>query len=234
MPELHTLSKQELLAGCELFSHLSNEQLETLVQGSRVKRVTKREVVFRKGDKGRQMFTIVRGRVRMSTVSPDGREIVFGILEAGETFGELGLLDGQTRTATVTALDDAEFMALDRQQFIPFLERNPCTAIRLLEILSARLRATDEILEDTVFLELSCRLAKKLLSLAEQHGVETEEGTLIDMTLTQQDLANLVGTSRESVNKQLRAWEAADIVRVSRQRVTIVAHDELEDRAWPC
>ena len=125
-------------------------------------------------------------------------------------------------------------MALDRNQFLPFLERNPSAAIRLLEVLSGRLRATDETLEDTVFLELSCRLAKKLLALAENFGLEIDQGTVIDLKLSQQDLANLVGTSRESVNKQLRAWETAGIIRLNRQQVTILDMDELEDRAWPC
>lgn len=220
----HTECEQyaALLARNPLFASFNGDELEALVKCGRVASVKAREVAYHKGAPGSQMFAILRGGVKVVSLSDEGKEVIFAILPASEVFGEMSLLDGQGRTATVYALVDSELLVLDRQDFIPFLERNPSAAIKLLVALCKRLRATDEMVEDIVFLDLQSRLAKKLLGLATEHGRPGPAGsTVIACKLSQTELANMVGTSRESVNRQMRLWEDAGLIRTNRGYVVV-------------
>ncbi len=201
-----------LLARGELFSRLSADELDRLVRLARMRRLPARSIVFRKGDAGREMYAIASGRIRISRESEDGREIALGILEAGDLFGEISLLDGAPRTATCTTIEPAALLVIGRPEFLDLLDQLPALAVKLLEILAARLRLTDQLLEDTLFLNLGSRLAKMLLTLAERCGRPTDEGVEIDLRLSQQELGNLVAASRESVNKQLKAWEGEAMI----------------------
>jgi len=201
-----------LLAKGELFSRLSPQELDRLVRLARMRRLPPRTVIFRKHDAGREMYAIASGRVKISSDSEDGREIVLGLLEPGDLFGEISLLDGAPRTATCTTVGSTALLVIDRPEFLAALEQCPALAIKFLEILAARLRLTDQLIEDTLFLNLGARLAKMLLTLAERCGRVTPEGVQIELRLSQQELGNLVAASRESVNKQLKAWESETIV----------------------
>jgi CRP-like cAMP-binding protein len=159
-----------------------------------------------KGDAAAGMFAVTRGRVRIVSNSAEGKEVILRVLEPGEIFGEIAMLDGGERTADAVAEGDTELMYVGRAEFMSFLEGNPRLCIDLLELVCGRLRSTSEQLEDFSFLDLRARLAKRLLQLAAEHGEETPEGTHIAMPLSQQTLAAMMGTSREAVNKQLRQW----------------------------
>lgn len=228
-----TTEKCELLARSALFGNLERDAIEKLADYARVREVAAKEVVFHKGDSGDQMFALIEGTLRISTVSDEGKEVIFGFIEAGGTFGEISLLDGSERTATVTAVTKCRLLVIYRRDFIPFLRAEPDVAINLLEMLSRQLRMTDEMYEDSLFLSMEARLAKRLLALASQYGTETGRGVRIGLKLSQSELGNLVGTSRESVNKQMRAWELDGLVTIDQGYVVISDSDRVEEIANP-
>ncbi len=187
----------------------------------------KSEPIFMKGDPGNAMMAVLSGRVQICTYSSDGREVVLNVILPGEVFGEIALIDGGERTADAFTMETTELLILSRRDFLPYLERNPKVCIKLLEMMCLRMRWTSEQLEDFSFLDLRSRLAKRLLYLATLHGEETEKGTRIGVRLPQHLLASMIGTSREAVNKQLRAWEGEGTIDVSRGSVTIVNREAL-------
>ena len=220
--------RRELLAKGSLFSKLSESELDTLVQVSRVKKLRAREELFHKGDPGSQVYLISKGRLKVITTSAEGDDVVFSIMAPGEVFGELALLSSGRRTATVTAIETSELIVLDRREFLPFLRAHPEAAIRLLEVLAYRCLRISELLEDTTFLNLPARLAKKLVSLSRVHGLQTPEGIRIDLKLSQAEIGDLVATTRESVNKQMKTWSEEGLVSMKRGIVTIHRVDDLE------
>lgn len=225
------VGKRELLARSILFHRLPADDLDRLVAVAKTRRVADKEVIFRKAEPGNQLSAIIGGRVKLSTMSENGKEIIFGMLGPGEFFGEISLLDGEERTATVTAIEPTELLFIERGDFIAFLEHHPTVAIRLLGTLALRLRLTNELFEDSIFRNLPARLAKRLLILADNCGQDTAEGTRIDLKLSQQDIGNMIGSSRESVNKQMRTWENEGLIKFRKGYVTITQLDKLEDLA---
>lgn len=195
-----------LLSGSRLFADFSCEVLKELAAVSVQRSFPEKTVIFEKGAPGNEMFALLRGRVKISTQSDDGKEIIFAILEGGDFFGEASLLDGHPRSATCTAIEPCEMVVIERRSFIPFLEHQPKIAIHLLALLSQRLRAVDELMEDINFFPLSVRLARKLLALAADHGNVVGTRTVVALPLSQHDLGNMISVSRESVNKQLNHW----------------------------
>ncbi len=207
-----TAGNAAALSRCYLFKQLEPEMLDELIALSRVQRYAAKDVVFLKGDPGDSLYAIVSGRIGITTTSEGGKEIFLNILGPGEVFGEIALLDGKERTAGAMALDPAELMRVDQADFLPFLERNPKRSIRLMRILCERIRWTSDIIEDTIFLDIPHRLAKRLLTLVGQYGKPTREGITIDIKLSQENLGQMLGVTRESVNKGLRALEAQGII----------------------
>jgi CRP-like cAMP-binding protein len=221
--------RRRLLAGVPLFARLSERELDVLFQATRALALRAREELFHKGDPGSQVFVILSGRLKVVTTSSSGDDVVFGLMDPGEVFGELSLLlEGGTRTASVTAVDDCELLVLDRRDFLPFLRAHPEAAIRLLETLAERVRRVSELVEDTQFLNLPARLAKKLVSLAGAYGRPVEQGLLIDLPLSQEELGNLVGTTRESINKLVRSWTRRGLVTMKQGTITIHRPREIE------
>ena len=215
--------RRELFARVPMFERLAPHELDALLAVSHARTLAAGAELFHKGDRGMQIFVILRGRLKVVTTSAEGDDIVFGIMDPGEVFGELALLadTGGVRTATVVAMDDCELLVLDRREFVPFLRAHPDAAIRLLETLAERLRRISEFVEDTMFLNLPSRLAKKLLALAEAYGKESPEGLWIDLEVSQEELGDFVGTTRESINKQLRSWADEGIASMGGGFVTI-------------
>jgi CRP-like cAMP-binding protein len=225
------VDKRKLLASISIFDGLTPAQMELLLGITTTRRLQAKEVLFRKGDPGNQLFGVMRGRLRVSATGGDAKEVVFGFLDPGEVFGEIALLDSNPRSATVEAIEPAELLALHHRDLLPFLEQHPKVAINLARLLAERLRGVSERMEDTVFLTIPARLAKKLLGLVHAYGRETAEGTRINLRLSQQELGELVGATRESVNKQLRTWVDQGIVTVDQGYITILNEEELESLA---
>lgn len=194
--------------------------LASTIKG-RPKRFASRQTFITKGDPASHIYLVVDGMVKLVSASEEGKEITFAILGPGEIIGECSLLDGLEHAESVTALEPTELLAFERRDFITFLQEHPSFAFELLRTISARLRWTTELAEDISLLPLSIRLAKKVLALARAYGIDTANGIRIGLHLCQQDLANMVGTTRESVNKQLALWQEENLVFVDKGFLTI-------------
>ena len=202
-----TLDKRKLLENHCLLSHLAPDELDKLVSYSRVMRYRTNDSIFLKGSPGTGMMAVISGRVKITAPSPDGKEVILNLINPGEIFGEIALLDGKERTADAVALTDCELLVLERRDFLPFLQSRPELCVRLLGILCERLRRTSEQVEEILFLELPERFARALMRLAQSHGERTPSGIRITLPLSQREFGEMVGISRESINKQLSAWQ---------------------------
>ena len=221
--------KSELLVNSSLFHNVSPAALESLARYAKIKSYKTREEICRRGELGSQIYVIARGKVSLHTDSDDGKELGFGFLGAGDIFGEIAVFDGGERTATVKAIEPTEILIIEKRDLIPFLQKNPTVAIQLLATLAQRLRKTDEHFEDIIFRNLPGRLAKKFIDLAQKYGQEVDGGIYINLKLSQGEIGKLTGTTRESVNKQMRAWEADGLINCDKGFITIKEYDRLED-----
>ncbi len=222
---------ESLLAKIPFLSKVEPENLKELF--GLLKRRTYRagETIFHKDDAGSTMYIISEGTVKVSVPSEIGNEMILAILSSGDHFGELSLFDNKPRSATVTAAGPTEVYVLYHDDFINFIGKYPRIAINIFSTLSERLRRADNMIEDVVFLDIPARLAKKLLELSRSHGKPKPEGSVeIDLRLTQQDIANMLGTTRESVNRQLVAFQDRGLITIDRQHITILKPAELEKR----
>jgi CRP/FNR family transcriptional regulator, cyclic AMP receptor protein len=176
-------------------------------------------MIFARGEPGTTLMAVLSGSVRISVSASDGYEAVLNIIEPGQVFGEVTLLDGRARTADAVAMTDCELMVIDRRDFIPFLHREPDVVLKFIEILCARIRRTSAQVEDVMYLSRPARLAKTLLELT--GGVESSP-VQRKVRITQRELGNIIGLSRESTNKQLRAWEERKWVRLERGGIALI------------
>jgi CRP-like cAMP-binding protein len=222
------LDKRAILEAHFLLHHLPAETLENLSRYARLQNFAKGDVIVQKGATGGGMMAMVEGRVKISTVSPDGKEVILDFINPGEVFGEIALLDNRERTADAIAMEACQVLVLERRDFLPFLERHPQTCIKLLSVLCGRLRHTNQLIEDSLFLNVESRFAKRLLGFARQYGEPQPDGILIRLKLSQQEIAALIGVTRESVNKQLSAWQERGWVKVSRGAILVTDIEALE------
>jgi CRP/FNR family transcriptional regulator/CRP/FNR family cyclic AMP-dependent transcriptional regulator len=226
------MARNPVLKQVPLLSGLPPETLTMLEPGARRRTYRRGEVIFHKGDPGNSMFLILEGQVKIVLPSEGGQEALLGVLDAGDCFGELSIIDAQPRSATIVATTPTVTLMVHRDDFERVLEQHPHVAIQLLQVLAHRLRGTDELAQDAVFLDVRGRLAKKLLELAASYGTQGAGGTVIGMRLTQSELATMVGATRESVNKHLRFYEGHGIIEVDRQRITVLNPEELKRRIY--
>jgi CRP-like cAMP-binding protein len=214
--------KRKLLAGLDLFERLQPSELDRLAQYARWSKHRAHSILFRKGDPGSSLMVVRTGRVKVSTHSEDGRELVIALFGPGEMFGEIAVLDGSDRTADAVVLDECELLVLERRDLVPFLREHPDACIGMLAAMARLVRRTTQFLEDVAFLEGQTRLARRLVRLAEFVGTPTRQGVRIDMTLSQQQLGNMVGMTRESVNKHLGHWRDEGWIAWERSYYTIL------------
>jgi CRP/FNR family transcriptional regulator/CRP/FNR family cyclic AMP-dependent transcriptional regulator len=216
-----------------IFNSLTDEGISALTAVVRKRTFRQGEVIFRRDDPGQVLYVIKEGKVKICLISPDGQEIALGVLGKGECFGELALLDGHPRSADTIALERVECLSLQRSDFQNAIMKYPKIAIQVMEVLCKRLRRTDQQVEDLIFLDVYGRVAKKLLELSESHGVKMANGIQISMRLTQQELASMVGASRESINKVLRYFtDKQYISRDRRHRITLHCIEDLRQRIY--
>ncbi len=197
------------------------ERTQLLALGTE-RRFNDGQLIFQRGDPGNSMMLVLQGQVKISILSEEGRELIFNIIQPGECFGEIALLDGQPRSADATAVGKCTLFTLMRQDFIPFLERHPRVAIRLMTLLCRRIRTVSTFTERLAFENLPTRLARLLIKLAETQGIVTPLGIRIAGKFSQQEIGNLVATSRESVNKQLRIWRTEGLLTVEQGYITLL------------
>lgn len=204
--------KHRILRNHFLFRDLGEAELDAVIAQARVVHFKTDEQIFLKGSPGNGMMAVLKGDVRISVPGLDGREIVLTVIGQGDILGEIALIDGKERTADAVAATDCQLLIIERRNFLPFLEHQPKIATRLLVALCERLRRTTEQVEDLALRNLPERLAKKLLALAAERGKQTPEGVQLGGRLTQGEIANMLATSRESVNKQLSRWQREGIL----------------------
>lgn len=211
------------------FNNLSTEDTEHLVQRLVMRRFNTGQIIFHHGDPGGLLYIITRGKVKITHSTPDGQEAMLAIFGSGDFFGELALLDESPRSATVEAIEPTETLTLHREDFIRFLSDNPNFALHVLHTLAQHIRRLNNQISDIFFLDLPARLARQLLQLAEQHGKKTEQGILIELSLTQTDLAEMTGATRVSINKALGRFRRSNWVKVSGRKFTITDTDALRN-----
>jgi CRP-like cAMP-binding protein len=228
-PALTPERKRELLARVPLFQGFAPRDLDALVPAARSISVAARNEVFHKGDAGSQLYVVVDGRLKALTTSPEGDDVVFNVMGPGEVFGEVALLSESPRSATVRAIERCELLVLDRRDFLAFLKRNPDVAVRMLTVLVERVARVSELVEDVQFLNLPVRLAKKLVWFAGRYGRPGGNGAVkIDLKLSQEEWGDLVGATRESVNKQMREWGDAGLIQIDAGFITLLRPEAIE------
>ena len=225
----------EFLNSVPIFANLKPEQLQSLPDKLRRRHYQRGEVIFHQDDPADRMHIIVEGRVKISITSEDGREKDIALFQPGDCFGEMALLDGSNRSATATAIEPSDTMVLFRQDFLDFMSENPEVTSDVTHLLSKRLRNVNQMLGDVVFLDVPTRVAKQLLSLAENYineddGEASPEGAIV-VPIGQEELARLVGASRETISRALNSYRRLGIVSTSHRRITITDREALERMA---
>jgi CRP-like cAMP-binding protein len=215
--EGNTMSKQAefavILKMNPMFSDLGTEELQRMASLCHTQQLSPGEVLFQKGDPGDALFGVRRGQIRIETGASDGGRLTQNFMGPGDLFGEVAVLDGQSRTADATAGEASELFVLRREDFLAFLERQPKVAVKLIELLCQRVRWMSERMEESVLQPLPVRLARRLCALADDFGSEVH--------ISQEQLGVFVGAARESVNRQLQLWRKDGILDLQRGRIRL-------------
>ena len=214
-----------------LFAALDDDAARTLLQSMVKSRMERGDVLFNEGDQGDKLYVIVEGKIKLGRTSSDGRENLLAILGPGEMFGELSLFDPGPRTATATAIAETQILGLSNEQLQMFITGRPRVAGTLLAALARRLRRTNENLADLVFTDVPGRVAKALLDLSRRFGRPVEQGVMVAHDLTQEELAQLVGASRETVNKALADFASRGWLKLEARAVLLQDVERLQRRA---
>ena len=222
---------QEVIRKAPLFTALDDAASAFLLANMVSVKIAKGTILFAEGDGGDQLYVIAEGKLKLGTSSGDGRENLLSILGPGEMFGELSLFDPGPRTSTATAVTDAKLLSLGQEKLLPWLAENPKVSLQLLASLAQRLRRTNEAVGDLVFSDVPGRVAKALIDLGERFGKKTEEGLFVHHDLTQEELAQLVGASRETVNKALADFAGRNWLKLDGRAVLITDFERLSKRS---
>lgn len=225
------MKSDSILKKVPLFHAFSDPDVEHLSMCLRVQRLRKKQALFRKGDEGTALYIIKKGKIKIVLPSKVGEEVILTIFSEGDFLGEMSLLDQKPRSADAVAMEDSEVYVLNRTDFLSFLQKNENAIKCILSCLSDRLRKTDDLLEDASFLTVSAKLAKKLIELGRQFGVKDKDKVRIGLRLTQQDMADLVGTTRESINKELKVLRDKGLVSTEGGYIQLLDLERLKRRA---
>jgi CRP/FNR family transcriptional regulator, cyclic AMP receptor protein len=213
-----------------IFSGLDASAADALRASMNLVKLRKGQSLFKEGDDGDHLFVVSSGKVKLGTKSIDGRENLLMILGPGDMFGELSLFDSGPRTATATAVTDSKLLALGQDKVIPWVKEHPEVSLQLLARLASRLRRTNEVVGDLVFSDVPGRVAKALIDLGVKFGDKRSEGLFVNHDLTQEELAQLVGASRETVNKALADFAQRGWLRLEARSVMILDYERLLKR----
>ena len=221
-------SKLSVLRKHPYFADLEPEAFEQLCRYAKHATLKRGASIFSKGDPGNSLVAVISGTVKISVSSADGRSAILNLIGPGEIFGEIAVLDDQPRTADATANTNCEIFVIDRREFLPFVRSQPALAMKFIELLCARLRWTSDQVEQVILQNLPGRLASALIRLTEKH--KTAPGGR-SIAITQQEISEMVGMTRESINKQLRAWAARNWVRLEHGAIVVLDVEMLQELA---
>lgn len=217
----------DFLRKVPLFAELEDNELAELVGTVREHHYRKNVTICHIDDPGNAMFILKNGLVKVMIEDEAGHEMILRMLYPTDFFGEMALMDGLPRSATVITQEPTDALMIYREQFLQVSQRLPKVLLNMLGVLSRRLRATDELIRSLAFYDVYGKVARVLLTLSQDRGRETEDGTVIDLRLTQQEMAELAGMSRETMTRTLRAFQQAGVVRVESGVITIISDDML-------
>ncbi|TRW43261.1 Crp/Fnr family transcriptional regulator [Georgenia yuyongxinii] len=226
----HTV-EQNVIGSVPLFEALDEQDQAALRSLMSETSLRRGETLFNEGDPGDRLYILTEGKVKLGHTAPDGRENLLAVLGPGELLGELTLFDPGPRSTTATAVAPTRLLELEHQDLMEFLEGRPSLAKHMLKALAQRLRRTNESLADLVFSDVPGRVAKALLDLADRFGEITDDGVHVPHDLTQEELAQLVGASRETVNKSLAEFVSRGWIRLEGRAVLLLDLDRLRRRA---
>ena len=218
---------RRLIENCILFRGLSADERSTISACARIRTFEAGDAIFAVGSPGDEMMAVLSGTVRISLPSKDGKELLLAVIHPGEVFGELAVLDGRERSADAVAERACSLAILSRRDILAFLDRNPSSWLKIVEVLCHRLRRTDQVLAEVALMQLPTRLAKMMLRITENSSATPAE----KIRFSQRELASMVGGTRESVNKCLRKWQSSGIVQVSESWIAITDRTALEQMA---
>jgi len=225
-PRAPASNKLSVLRKHPIFSDLAPDALDQLCRYAQPTSLKRGATLFAKGDPGHSLYAVISGTVKISVSSPDGRNAILNLIGAGEVFGEMSVLDGRVRSADAIANTNCEILVIDRRDFLPFVHSQPALAMKFIELLCGRLRWTSDQVEQIILQDLPGRLASALLGLTEKRKVENASRTI---AITQQEISEMVGMTRESINKQLRAWAARDWLRLEHGAIVVLNADPLRE-----
>ncbi|HKO72557.1 MAG TPA: Crp/Fnr family transcriptional regulator [Bradyrhizobium sp.] len=218
-------SKLAIVRKHPIFCDLDADAFDQLCRYAKHTTLKRGATIFSKGDPGNSLLVVISGTVKISVSSAGGRSAILNLIGAGETFGEIAVLDGQDRTADATANADCELFVIDRREFLPFVRSHPALAMKFIELLCTRIRWTSDQVEQVILQNLPGRLASALIRLTEKHKL-TPQGRSI--AITQQEISEMVGMTRESINKQLRVWATRNWVRLEHGSIVVLQAEPLE------
>jgi CRP/FNR family cyclic AMP-dependent transcriptional regulator len=221
----------DVLRQAPLFSALDDEAASALRASMSEQKIRRGEVLFREGDSGDRLYVVADGKIKLGRTSSDGRENLLAILGPGQMFGELSLFDPGPRSATVTAVTDVSLLVLGHDEMVRWLSGRPEVARGLLSQLAGRLRKANDVVADLVFSDVPGRVAKALLDLSARFGRTADDGVHVHHDLTQEELAQLVGASRETVNKALADFAQRGWLRLEPRSVVLLDVERLRRRA---
>ena len=222
------IDKRQLLSTHYLFRDMEAGVIERLVSLGVTRHLEDDETLFLKGDPGDALYGVLAGRIRISASVPSGKEVILSIMEAGNIFGEIALLDGTLRTADTWGVGQSQLFKIDRGEFLDFLDREPSLYAHLLQMVCDRVRSTNEFVEDYVFWSLPARLAKRLLSLSKFFAeAESDDGDPRGVQISQSELGQLMGRTRETINRQLQVWRKKGWIELPHGHIKIINHEAL-------
>ena len=221
------LTAQTILERTRLFRGLPAATIQRVSALSIRRSYTDGAIVFSQADSGDALYGVVTGKIRISASSPTGREMFLNIMEPGDTFGEIALLDGRRRTATASAISQSELIIITRDHFLELLKHEPELVSHVVQLLCERIRWTSGLAEDSALLSVPERLARRLLSLGQLHGHETPNG--VELSISQEEVARFLGLTRQVVNQYLQNWKTQGCLALGRGKIVIVDEHALRD-----
>lgn len=227
MGDLSLDDKKRYLVANPLFSELNSDALKDLFAIAASQTYAAHQMVLKQGEPGDEMFIIVRGKLTVRLHLADEEEITIGELTTGEAFGEIALFDQCTRTATVITSEPCEFLVLHRDAFNAFLMDHPAVAVQLLSVMAKRLRKTNDLLKDSMYSEITARLADAIRNIANAYGKHTRKGLQIDTVFNDSELGEIAGIPRDVVSAQLKHWRKEGVINISHGYLTLIKPEAL-------
>ena len=215
-------NKLWFLKNIRLFDGISPSDMQEMEKITRMEEVKKRQPLYLTGDPSRNVYLLKRGRVKIANTAPSGKEVTFDILEPGEVFGELDAMEEAPRSTSAEALDDALICVIPRKDFNQYLAMHPTVTIKLTKLIGLRIKKIQSRVEDLVFRDVPARLAHLLSELSKTEGVADKQGIRLKVKLTHQEMANLIGCSRETVSTTMGLFRDDGLIQMDGRTITIV------------